>query len=92
MYPGEGAYPGAAVEGFSEAWAAAIAGWKSHEGKAPGPEDRAHVETHVLLKCDAFIIDDGPLLVMCRWLREENGFAIDAMRLEEYLQRRPGAA
>ena len=60
MYPGEGAYPGAAVEGFSEAWAAAIAGWKSHEGKAPGPEDRAHVETHVLLKCDAFITDDGP--------------------------------
>ena len=50
-------------------------------GEAPGPEDRAHVETHVLLKCDAFIIDDGPLLVMCRWLREENGFAIKAMRI-----------
>jgi hypothetical protein len=75
-------------EGFDEAWGAVLAGWKTHEGKLPGDKDRWHVETHLLDPAEIFITDDGPLLVMCRRLREEHGLTINAMRLQEYLESR----
>lgn len=65
-FPGPDLLPGAFVPGLREAWDDVVAGWKSHEGKPPGPEDRVHVETHLLEKRDVFVTDDGPLLAMCR--------------------------
>ena len=52
MFPGEGAIPGAAVEGFREAWEAVLADWNG-PGKRPNNKDALHVETHVLEKRSA---------------------------------------
>jgi hypothetical protein len=87
LYPGEGAYPGAGVHGFGEAWRAILDNWKSHEGPEPGTKDALHVETHVLLRRDVFVTDDRALLAMCRRLTDY-GFAIRAVRLEEYVEGR----
>jgi hypothetical protein len=78
---------GHAVEGFVEAWAVIAAGW----AKAPGPADRFHVETHIADGRDMFVTDDGPLLTMCRRLREEHGFPIVAMNLADYMSKRRDA-
>jgi hypothetical protein len=88
-YPSPTLFPGAFVPGFGEAWAQIIATWKTHEGRPPGNTDRMHVETHVFQARDVFLTDDGPLLVMCRRLRQEHGFEVEAMRLNEYMQARP---
>ena len=84
LYPGENAFPGAAVEGFHEAWDAVSADWNG-PGKRPGDEDALHVQTHVLEKRDLLITDDVGMLTMCRRLREEEGVEIEAMTLAEYL-------
>jgi hypothetical protein len=83
-YPGADLIVGHYVEGFVEAWAEIAADWR----RAPGPEDRVHVETHIVDKRDVFITDDRRLLTMCRRLREKHGFPIVAMRLGEYLEQR----
>jgi hypothetical protein len=89
-YPSENLYPGQFVAGFSEAWNKVIATWRSHEGKPPQMADRMHVETHVLEGRDVFLSNDRPLRVMCRRLREEHGFPVVAMGLEEFLETRHG--
>jgi hypothetical protein len=88
IYPGENAFPGAYVAGLRQAWDAILADWKTHEGGKPEDEDWLHVETHVMEKRDVFITDDDDLRVMCRRLREERGFEVQAMSLREYFDRR----
>ena len=87
-YPSEDLIVGAYVEGFPDAWAQVASTWPSHEGKAPGDADRFHAETHLLEGRSVFITDDRALLVMCNRLRDEHGFAIEAMSLAEYLDSR----
>ena len=82
-------YPDHYVHGFGEAWTQVIETWRSHDGKSPGPAgcaDRLHVETHVIEGRDVFLTDDGPLLVMCRRLRDEHNIPVVAMRLADYLE------
>jgi hypothetical protein len=81
---------GRGVEGFDEAWKAIDADWHTHEGKRPGeaPVDLFYVETHLIDKRDVFITDDRTLLAVCRRLRDEHGFAIEAMTLGDYLAAR----
>jgi hypothetical protein len=90
-FASENLLTGAYVDGFAEAWDTVFATWRSHEGKPPQIGDRFHVETHVLEERDVFLTDDRPLLAMCRRLREEHGFRLEAMGLVEYLDRRPPA-
>jgi hypothetical protein len=78
--------PGQGVGGFSEAWRAVLDDWRTHEGKPPQSIDAMHVETHLLEERDVFITDDKSLLAMCRQVRDEHGFKLEAMGLFEYLQ------
>jgi hypothetical protein len=87
-FPGEDLFPGHYDERFAEAWDQIAGGWPSHERKPPRLADRFHVETHLLDKRDAFLTADKPLLTMIRRLNEEHGFAIVAMTVAEYLDRR----
>lgn len=84
MFPGA-TYPGAGVPELAEAWNAIASDWRTNEGKLPGHDDRAHVETHVMEKRDVFVTDDRALLAMCRRLRDEHGFPIEAIRLSDYI-------
>jgi hypothetical protein len=84
-YTSETLVTGAFVPGVSEAWNRITANWRSHEWKPPGVADRFHVETHILDGRDVFLTEDQALLVMCRRLREEDGFPVTAMRVAEYL-------
>jgi hypothetical protein len=77
---------GQVVKGFDAAWDKVDSDWRSHEYGKPGIADRYHVETHLLESRDVFITDDRGLLVMCRRLREEHGFPIVAMGLQEFLE------
>lgn len=90
-YPSTSLYPGQVVAGLDEAWNKVIADWRSHEGKPPQMADRMHVETHLLEGRDVFLTDDRPLQVMCRRLREEHGFEIIALGLEEFVTTSEGA-
>lgn len=83
-FPGNNLVPGYRVEGLHEAWDKA---WKSHEDSRPGDADRWYVESHIAAKRDVLITDDGALLALCRRLREEHGFAIEAESLPEYVAR-----
>ena len=83
-YPGAGLVPGHYDERFSEAWDRIATRWS----KAPGAADRFHVETHIVEQRDVFITDDKRLLTMCRRLRDEEGVAIEAMGVAEYLAHR----
>jgi hypothetical protein len=77
-----------------EAWNTVLDDWRSHEGKKPKqPADRLHVETHILEGRDVFITNERGLLAMCRRLRDEHAFAVDAMsvRLRSDTQAREGA-
>jgi hypothetical protein len=62
----------------------------AHARREPscGP-DCMHVHTHVLEERDAFLTDDRALLVMCRRLRDEHGFPLQAMGLQAYMLARP---
>jgi hypothetical protein len=89
-YPGADLIAGHYVEGFVEAWDGIVATWRPHEYKPPGPADRLHVETHLVERRDVFLTDDNGLLVMCRRLNKEHGFAIVAMPVAEYVDFRSG--
>lgn len=84
-YPGEDLYPGAFVDGFGGAWSEIVASWGTHEGRPPGEADRFHVETHLHEQRDVFLMDDVPLLTMCRRLRDEYGFDVVAMTPGDFL-------
>ena len=89
MVPGENLFPGAAVEGLPEAWNTVLDDWRSHEGKKPKePADRLHVETHILEGRDVFITNERGLLAMCRRLRDEHAFAVDAMSVSDFVRTR----
>jgi hypothetical protein len=90
-YPGTSLSPGAFDAAFVQAWDAMLGSWKSHEGKKPGRKDRLPIETHLLCDRDVFITRDRALLVMCRRLRDECGFPIDAVRVDDYIARHDGA-
>ncbi len=81
---------GHVVEGFDEAWSEIVRTWRTHEGKRPEEVavDRFYVETHLLEERDVFITDDRALRAVCRRLRDEHGFAIEAMSLADYLDGR----
>jgi len=87
-FPGPDLFPGAFVEGFGDAWNRIAATWP----RAPDARDGLHVETHLMEKRDVFVTDDRRLRVMCQRLREEHGFDVKAMSLQEYLDRRRGDA
>jgi hypothetical protein len=78
---------GRIVEGFDEAWSEIVRTWRTHEGRRPeeGAVDRFYVETHLLEQRDVFVTDDRALLAVCRRLRDEHGFAIEAASLADYL-------
>lgn len=88
MYPD--AYPGAFVEGLREAWDAVLERWDAHthEGRPPERADALHIETHIMEGRDVFLTEERGLLAMCRRLRQ-HGFAVEAMRVDDYLARRP---
>ncbi len=86
-YTGPGLFPGQFV-GFSDAWNHVISTWRTHEGRPPAEVDALHLETHLLEEADVFITDDRPLLVICRRLRDEHGFVLVAMGLDEYIAAR----
>jgi hypothetical protein len=90
-YPGTSLSPGAFDAAFAQAWEAMLESWKSHEGKKPGRKDRLHIETHLLCGRDVFVTRDRGLLVMCQRLRDECGFPIDAVRVDDYIARHDGA-
>jgi hypothetical protein len=89
-YPSDNLYPGQVVAGFSVAWAAVLATWGStgEKGRMPGDADRFHAETHVLEDRAIFVTDDKGLCVACQRVRDEHGFAINAMSLADYLDSR----
>jgi hypothetical protein len=80
-FPSENLFVGHYVAGFAEAWDGIVATWRSHEGKPPKLADGFHVETHVIEERKVFVTDDGPLLAMCRRLRDEHGIPLEAMKL-----------
>lgn len=59
--PSPDLYLGQVVPGFQDACQAIAEDWKSEKGKAPGSEDRLHVEAHILEARDVFITNDGSL-------------------------------
>jgi hypothetical protein len=83
-YPGADLFPGNFVEGFAEACELIAKDWP----RAPGLADRFHVETHLVEGRDVFLTADRRLLRMCQRLHEEHGFAIVAMSVADYLNRR----
>jgi hypothetical protein len=86
-YPSETLFPGACIERLPKAWDDVLAKWKSSDGRrGPGPQDRWHVETHLVAHRDVFVTDDGPLLAMCRRLSVEHHISIRAMRLADYIE------
>lgn len=87
-YPSETFFPGAHIDGLVEAWEDVLATWKSHECREPEPQDRWHVETHLVANRDVFLTHDQPLLVMCQRLASEHGLPIRAMSTADYLEGR----
>lgn len=74
---------------FREAWDHVALTWRDQDPKPPPAyKDWMHVETHVVHKRDVFITNDTRLLAMCRRLRDEHGFALEAIRLEDYMSAR----
>jgi hypothetical protein len=88
LVPGPNLFPGAAVEGLAEAWYEVLANWRSHEGAKPHDPDRLHVETHVMERRDVFITKERGLVAMCRRLRVEYDFDVEAMTVADYLASR----
>lgn len=87
-FPSEDLFPGAYVQGFSEAWRTVASTWHTHQGKVPQDQDRLHVETHVHAERDVFLTSDKSLIKMCDRLRDEHGIPISASSLAEYLSTR----
>ncbi len=83
-------FPGAVVDGFPEAWGAALEQLPPGKKHRPGNEDRLHVESHLLDGRDVFITDDKPVLKMCALLATA-GWKIDAVGLVDYFKRRDSA-
>jgi hypothetical protein len=86
-FPANNLLPGYGVDRLHQAWREVVGSWKTHEGRCPGDVDRWYVESHIAAKRDVLITDDGPLRALCRRLREEHGFAIEAESLAEYVAR-----
>jgi hypothetical protein len=89
-FPGKNLLPGYGVAGLHEAWRTVVESWKTHEGRCPGDTDRWYVESHIAAARDLLITEDGPLRALCRRLRKEHGFAIEAESLSEYVARYAG--
>jgi hypothetical protein len=83
-YPGPDLIVGHYVAGFVEAWEQIAENWPN----APGAADRMHVETHIVEGRAVLITDDRRLLTMCGRLRDDYGFAVEAMTLGEYVSGR----
>jgi hypothetical protein len=89
-YPGDDLEPGNTVDGFDEAWRRVARSWPSHEKTPPGDKDAWHVETHLAAGGGVFLTDDDRLLRMCRRLRDEHGYPVEAIRPADYLASCPG--
>ena len=87
-YPSETLFPGAHDDRLVEAWDKVVATWRSHERTAPQPQDRWHVETHLMASRGVFLTSDQALLIMCQRLRAEHNVPVIAMSLAEYLASR----
>ena len=88
MVPGTNLFPDAAVKGVPDAWNEVLDNWRTHVGSKPHAPDRLHVETHVMERRDVFLTNEPGLVVMCRRLRLEYGFDVEAMTVAEYLASR----
>jgi hypothetical protein len=88
-FPSNDLIPGNVVKGLSEAWeqVSATPG-PSDPQTPPDNKDRLHVETHVADNRDAFLTSDKALLTMCRRLRDEHGFSIEAVTVRDFLASR----
>jgi hypothetical protein len=87
-------YLDTAEESLTKVWDSVCATWRSdRDGKGPpGAPDAWHLETHVREKRDVFLTNDGEksggVLSAVERLNDEHGFAIKAMRLEEFIASR----
>ena len=76
-FPSPNLFPGAYVDGFSEAWHAVAASWHG-PGHRPGAFDRWYIESHLFGARDVVLTDDDGLRTMCDRLGGEHGFQVEA--------------